>query len=237
MKLSRRRAARLVGALPAKSADLRTGGGAGSALSSPARKPMMPRMSVSLVTTKAQQRASALARRDALPVADRRAASQKIAQRRFPVPFGEGTVVAGYSPVRSECDPIPLMRSLAGKGAQLALPVSRRTRRCRSPNGVRASSCRRPVRHPAAAPSALDVEPDIILVPLVGFDRAMHRIGYGVGYYDRALKALRAKKPGDRGRHRLCDPGDRCGRCQRQRRASRSRVDRARDHRSRRKVN
>jgi 5-formyltetrahydrofolate cyclo-ligase len=157
---------------------------------------MMPRMSISLVITKAQQRASALARRDALPVADRRAAAQKIAQRRFPVPFGEGMVVAGYSPVRSECDPVPLMRSLAGKGAQLALPVVEKDKTLSFAEwrqGEQLAAGPFGILQPRA--SALDVEPDIILVPLVGFDRAMHRIGYGVGYYDRALKALRAKKP------------------------------------------
>ena len=67
-------------------------------------------------------RTAALAARDALPIADRRRAAQTIAMRRFPIPLGEGTIVAGYSPIRSECDPVPLMRSLAAKGAQLARP-------------------------------------------------------------------------------------------------------------------
>jgi 5-formyltetrahydrofolate cyclo-ligase len=157
----------------------------------------MPPMSISLVTTKAQQRTAALARRDALPVAERRAASQKIAQKRFPVPLGEGTVVAGYSPVRSECDPIPLMRSLAGRGAQLALPVVEPKDKSLSfaewRQGEQLTAGPFGILQPRAG--ALDVEPDIILVPLVGFDRAGHRIGYGVGYYDRALKGLRARRP------------------------------------------
>jgi 5-formyltetrahydrofolate cyclo-ligase len=156
----------------------------------------MPRMSVTLVTTKAQQRTAALARRDVLPVSERRAASQKIAQRRFPVPFGEGTVVAGYSPVRSECDPIPLMRSLAGKGVQLALPVIEKGKTLSFAEwrqGEQLTAGPFGILQPR--PGALDVEPDIILVPLVGFDRSGHRIGYGVGYYDRALQALRARRP------------------------------------------
>lgn len=157
----------------------------------------MAPMSISLVTTKSQQRTAALARRDALAVADRRAAAQKIAQRRFPVPFGEGTVIAGYSPVRSECDPVPLMRSLAGKGAQLALPVVEPKDKALSfaewRQGEQLAAGPFGILQPRA--NALDVEPDIILVPLVGFDRKGHRIGYGVGYYDRALKALRAKRP------------------------------------------
>ena len=157
----------------------------------------MAGMSLSLVTTKAQQRTAALARRDALPVADRRAAAQKIAQRRFPVPFGEGTVVAGYSPVRSECDPTPLMRSLAGKGVQLALPVVETKSKTLSfaewRQGEQLAAGPFGILQPG--PSALDLEPDVILVPLVAFDRAGHRIGYGVGYYDRALKELRKRRP------------------------------------------
>lgn len=156
----------------------------------------MADMSISLVTTKAQQRTAALARRDALPITERRAASQKIAQRRFPVPLGEGTVVAGYSPVRSECDPIPLMRSLAGNGAQLALPVIEKDKTLSFAEwrqGEQLTAGPFGILQPR--PSALDVEPDIILVPLVGFDRSGHRIGYGVGYYDRTLQALRARKP------------------------------------------
>jgi 5-formyltetrahydrofolate cyclo-ligase len=157
----------------------------------------MARMSISLVTTKAQQRTAALARRDALAVSERRAAAQKIAQRRFPVPFGEGTVIAGYSPVRSECDPVPLMRSLAGKGAQLALPVVEPKDKSLSfaewRQGEQLAAGPFGILQPR--PGALDVEPDILLVPLVGFDRTGHRIGYGVGYYDRALAALRAKRP------------------------------------------
>ncbi len=44
-------------------------------------------------------------------------------------------------------------------------------------------------------PEAPEVAPDILLVPLVAFDRAGHRIGYGAGYYDMTIAALRAKKP------------------------------------------
>ena len=49
------------------------------------------------------------------------------------------------------------------------------------------------IREPKA--EAADVEPDIILVPLLAFDRAGQRIGYGAGYYDQTLAQLRARKP------------------------------------------
>jgi 5-formyltetrahydrofolate cyclo-ligase len=155
-------------------------------------------MPISLVNaTKAQQRAAALARRDALPVTDRRAASQKIAVRRFPVPFGEGTVIAGYSPIRSECDPVPLMRGLAAKGAQLAMPVVEGKDKPLSFSEWRQGEqlMAGPFGILQPRPEALPLEPDILLVPLVAFDRACHRIGYGVGHYDRTLADLRKRKP------------------------------------------
>ena len=43
-------------------------------------------------------------------------------------------------------------------------------------------------------PEADEVAPDILLVPLLAFDRTGGRIGYGGGYYDRTIAALRAKK-------------------------------------------
>ena len=48
------------------------------------------------------------------------------------------------------------------------------------------------IREPTA--DAAEVEPDILLVPLLAFDRAGHRIGYGAGYYDLTIARLRARK-------------------------------------------
>ena len=51
------------------------------------------------------------------------------------------------------------------------------------------------MRIPEPPPEAEIVEPDVLFVPLAAFDRRGHRIGYGAGFYDRTLAALRAKKP------------------------------------------
>src|SRR5271155_176242 len=72
---------------------------------------------------KASLRTAALARRDALSIEHRAAAALAIAARGLPVDIKPGAVVGGSSPIRSELDPVPLMRKLASAGAQLALPV------------------------------------------------------------------------------------------------------------------
>lgn len=146
---------------------------------------------------KKELRAAALAARDALPVGERRRAAQTIAMRRFAVPLGEGTIVAGYSPIRSECDPVPLMRSLAAKGAQLALPVvhakDRELTFSEWRQGEQLTVGPYGILQPRA--EAIPLHPDIILVPLAAFDRRCRRIGYGAGYYDRTLAHLRRQRP------------------------------------------
>jgi len=148
-------------------------------------------------TTKPKLRAEVLARRDALPPAERVAAAETIAARPFPLPFSPGTIISGYSPMRSEINPVPLMRKLAEAGAQLALPVVQKRGK---PLIIRAWNFGDPlgagqwgIREPL--PEAPELAPDILIVPLAAFDRAGHRIGYGAGYYDMTIAGLRTQKP------------------------------------------
>ncbi|HJY90518.1 MAG TPA: hypothetical protein VJ255_09575, partial [Candidatus Acidoferrum sp.] len=73
--------------------------------------------------SKADLRAKALAARDGLSGKQRETAALALAKRGLPVEITPGLIVSGYSPIRSEIDPLPLMRSLAEKGARLALPA------------------------------------------------------------------------------------------------------------------
>ena len=146
--------------------------------------------------TKAALRAAALALRDALPAAARAAAAEAIAGRAFPMPIAPGTIVSGFSPMKTEINPVPLLRKLADAGAQLALPaiagrghpLIMRAWKFGDPFNAGQWGIREPV------PEAPEVAPDILIVPLAAFDRAGHRIGYGAGYYDITINALRAKK-------------------------------------------
>ena len=141
-------------------------------------------------------RTAALARRDALSVEQRVAAAQAIASRGLPVEIKRGAVVAGYSPIRSEIDPTPLMRTLAAQGARLALPaVMARGKslafRAWSPEDKLTLG---PLGILEPSPAAADLVPDIVLVPLAAFDRAGHRIGYGAGHYDYTMAHLRKSR-------------------------------------------
>ena len=108
-----------------------------------------------------------------------------------------GAIVSGYSPIRSELDPVPLMQKLAGQGAKLALPaVLARGKslmfRAWSP-GDRLTMGPLGILEPS--PAMAELIPDIMLVPLAAFDRLGHRIGYGAGHYDFTLAHLRKLKP------------------------------------------
>jgi len=145
---------------------------------------------------KAELRREALARRDALPAADRAQAAETIAARKFPLAVAPGVVVAGFMPMKSEINPLPLMRKLADAGARIVLPVVAGQGK---PLIMRAWAFGEPlaagvwgIRQPEPAAPAL--APDILIVPLLAFDRAGHRIGYGAGYYDLTLAALRARQ-------------------------------------------
>jgi 5-formyltetrahydrofolate cyclo-ligase len=163
--------------------------------------PDAPPTEHSHVALKGDLRLAAMARRDAIPAAERLGAAQRIAERGLPHDVGAGPgpgmTISGYSPLRSEISPLPLMRRCADAGAALALPVVVGRGK---PLIMRAWSFGAPlrsgvwgIREPVA--EAPQVFPDILLVPLLAFDRTGHRIGYGAGYYDMTIAELRAKKP------------------------------------------
>lgn len=151
---------------------------------------------VSDSASKIELRAAALARRAALPDAARAAAAAALAARGLPFEIRPSRIVSGYMPMRGEIDPLPLMQTLAARGAKLALPVvtgpARPLRFRRYKDGDALERSRLGILEPVT--TAPEVVPDIVLVPLAAFDALGHRIGYGAGHYDATLEALRAQR-------------------------------------------
>ncbi len=101
-----------------------------------------------------------------------------------------GAVVAGFLPLEGEIDLRPLLGRLREAGHPIALP---QTPAPGNPLIFRQwlpHSVLRPERFGTLVPDGPVVVPDVLLVPLLGFDRRGWRLGYGGGYYDRTLAAL-----------------------------------------------
>ncbi|MBV8411968.1 MAG: 5-formyltetrahydrofolate cyclo-ligase [Alphaproteobacteria bacterium] len=152
---------------------------------------------MTLIEQKRELRRAMLERRAALGEAERRAASQALAEMyRQERPFAARGVVTGFWPINDELDIRPLMQELADAGCRLALPVVQGKGK---PLVFRAWSPGEPLDagvfgtfHPAADRPAL--EPDALLVPLLACDEEGWRVGYGGGFYDRTLRGLRTRR-------------------------------------------
>ena len=150
-----------------------------------------------LLRTEAKSRRSALASANPLAGDDLADAAVSALDAADAWP-AHGAVVSGYWPIQSEINPFPLMQMFEERGYDLALPVlnptadgyEMRFRRFNlgdplvpGPFGI---------REPGAV--APEVEPDVLLLPMLGFDAIGVRLGYGGGYFDRVLESLRGQK-------------------------------------------
>lgn len=143
---------------------------------------------------KAACRRLALGRRAALAPLVRIEAGLELVNAVDALGFPEGSVVSGFWPIRDEIDPRPLMDALRARGHPLCLPaivggelVFRRLTR---------ETVLVPAGFGTAEPpaDAEELVPDCMLVPLAAFDRRGARIGYGRGYYDRAIARIAARR-------------------------------------------
>lgn len=138
-------------------------------------------------------RAKARAVRQAVSADQRTQAAEAVARAGLGFLGRPPGMVAAYHPVRSEFDCMPLVKRVAGDGWALALPVVVGL----VPLRFRAWTFGAPldigpfdIPEPSQGAPA---EPDVLLVPLLAFDRRGFRLGYGGGHYDRTLAALRAQ--------------------------------------------
>ena len=105
--------------------------------------------------------------------------------------------VSGYWPLRDELDPRPILSALATRGQRLCLPVVVESGAPLVFRGWRPDVSLEPAAFGTQVPGAdcPVLEPDILLVPLLAFDRRGFRLGYGGGFYDRTLATLRGRRP------------------------------------------
>lgn len=141
------------------------------------------------------KRAVLIERRVAMPAAVRSAHGEAITAALLEtLPSGPGTLLGFYWPFKGEYDPRPLARCLHARGVRLALPVVVAKA---EPLVFREWWPGAAMTHgiwniPVPAEGG-PVSPDVLLVPLVGFDSLRFRLGYGGGYYDRTLAAMPAR--------------------------------------------
>lgn len=136
-------------------------------------------------------RAMVLDRRDALDPQWRAEASLRFAEAAEGIAIAPGTIVSGFWPMRSEVDVRPLMEALRDRGARICLPaILSKTEMVFREMVPGAPLVDMGFQTFGPAEDAPVVDPLVMLVPLVAFDHRGHRIGYGGGYYDRAIEKL-----------------------------------------------
>ena len=114
------------------------------------------------------------------------------------IAFSAQSVVAGYLPVDDEFDVLPLLGAAAERGLATGLPVvpgkgEPLIFRSWRPGGALVDGV---LGIPTPPETACVLTPNLLLVPMLAYDDAGYRLGYGGGFYDRTLSLLRARQPG-----------------------------------------
>ncbi len=106
-----------------------------------------------------------------------------------------GKTISGYMPIRTEIDPLGVMAKMAESGF-VTVPVIKAAGQPLSFREWTPDAAMVAGPFGAQVPaSGVWLEPEVLIVPLVAFDRSGNRLGYGGGFYDRTLAMLRARRP------------------------------------------
>lgn len=105
-----------------------------------------------------------------------------------------GGTIGLYWPIKGEFDPLPLARRLSDANRLVALPAAPAPHAALEYRAWRPGDAMAEGRHGIPEPRERKiVQPDILVVPLLGFDEARYRLGYGGGYFDRTLAVLQPR--------------------------------------------
>jgi 5-formyltetrahydrofolate cyclo-ligase len=146
---------------------------------------------------KASLRAEALSLRKKIWLLSGASAAQAIAARGVSLiqSFGPAGAIGGYHALPAELDPLPLLTALHADGLHIALPRTGKSLALTFREWTPGSALEQRkfgLREPPETQPAID--PPILFVPLVAFDRKGNRLGYGAGYYDAYLRDVRARQ-------------------------------------------
>jgi 5-formyltetrahydrofolate cyclo-ligase len=137
------------------------------------------------------ERERLLALRQAVPADERRRLGALIEAGLRAVVAEHSGILGVYWPFRAEFDPRPLIDWVVASGRTVALPVVIDKKGPLEYRAWRPGETLVDGVWNIPVPEKRDiVAPAIVLAPLVGFDRACYRLGYGGGYFDRTLASL-----------------------------------------------
>ncbi len=157
--------------------------------------PVDPKQARDVAIWRKAERERLLALRMAMPADSRSRYTEAITrQLEQIIPAREGQIVSVYWPIRGEPDLRPWMREVCSRGLRVALPVALALGqplkfREWQPDAPMARGLWK-IPYPSAG---AEVVPTTVLAPVVGFDSASYRLGYGGGFFDRTLAGMASK--------------------------------------------
>ena len=108
--------------------------------------------------------------------------------------FSKNLTIGGYFPINCEIDCLKILQHLEESGHKISLPVTRKQNKMdffewshKDPLIISKIGIPEPL-------SKKKINPDILLVPLVAFNKYKFRLGYGGGYYDRYIQKIKKIK-------------------------------------------